>query len=176
MITRPMLSTTSKRTTSPLFSWIWVLDMRISSKIQQIEALNDLATSATSVLTGMPHNPNKATSKMADAVAKIVDLQAEINHDIDMLVDLKREISSTIKAVPSSELQTLLEKRYLCCVVYYRKWTCYYPLLERICVHRKEIHHRIGGHEHEKSCCTESQNLPPARDHNPGNAGNEADE
>ena len=51
---------------------------------------------------------------MADAVAKIVDLQAEINHDIDVLVDLKREISSIIKAVPSSELQTLLEKRYLC--------------------------------------------------------------
>ena len=90
------------------------LDMRINSKIQQVEALNDLATSASSVLTGMPRNPNKATSKMADAVAKIVDLQAEINHDIDELVDLKKAISSTIKAVPSPELQTLLEKRYLC--------------------------------------------------------------
>ena len=90
------------------------LDMRINSKIQQVEALNDLATSASSVLTGMPRNPNKATSKMADAVAKIVDLQAEINHDIDELVDLKKEISYTIKAVPSPELQTLLEKRYLC--------------------------------------------------------------
>ena len=89
------------------------LDMRINSKIQQVEALNDLATSASSVLTGMPRNPNKATSKMADAVAKIVDLQAEINRDIDELVDLKKEISSTIKAVPSPELQTLLEKRYL---------------------------------------------------------------
>jgi hypothetical protein len=51
---------------------------------------------------------------MADAVAKIVDLQAEINRDIDELVDLKKEISSIIKAVPSPELQTLLEKRYLC--------------------------------------------------------------
>lgn len=90
------------------------LDMRINSKIQQIEALNDLATSASSVLTGMPHSPNKATAKMADAVTKIIDLQAEINHDIDILVDLKREISSTIKAVPSPELQTVLEKRYLC--------------------------------------------------------------
>ena len=90
------------------------LDMRINSKIQQVEALNDLATSASSVLTGMPRNPNKATSKMADAVAKIVDLQAEINHDIDELVDLKKAISYTIKAVPSPELQTLLEKRYLC--------------------------------------------------------------
>lgn len=90
------------------------LDMRINSKIQQVEALNDLATSASSVLTGMPRNPNKATSRMADAVAKIVDLQAEINHDIDELVDLKRSISLTIKSVPNPELQTLLEKHYLC--------------------------------------------------------------
>ena len=33
---------------------------------------------------------------------------------VDELVDLKKEISSIIKAVPSPELQTLLEKRYLC--------------------------------------------------------------
>lgn len=90
------------------------LDMRINYKIQQVEALINLATSASSVLTGMPRNPNKATSKMADTVAKIVNMQAEINRDIDELVDLKKEISSTIKAVPSPKLQTLLEKRYLC--------------------------------------------------------------
>ena len=124
------------------------LDMRISSKIQQIEALNDLATSATSVLTGMPHNPNKATSKMADAVAKIVDLQAEINHDIDMLVDLKREISSTIKAVPSSELQTLLEKRYLC----FQSW-------EQIAVDMGySMHHLYKLHNQALSICDDLLN------------------
>ena len=124
------------------------LDMRISSKIKQIEALNDLATSATSVLTGMPHNPNKATSKMADAVAKIVDLQAEINHDIDMLVDLKREISSTIKAVPSSELQTLLEKRYLC----FQSW-------EQIAVDMGySMHHLYKLHNQALSICDDLLN------------------
>lgn len=90
------------------------LDLRINSKIQQVTALNALATKATSTLTGMPHSPNSATSTMADAIGKIVDLQAEINQDIDELVDLKREISTTIKAVPDTELQTILEKRYLC--------------------------------------------------------------
>lgn len=90
------------------------LDARINSKITQVEQLNCLATSATSVLSGMPHNPNKATSKMADIVGKIVDLQAEINHDIDILVDLKRDISRLIKSLPNVEHQTLLEKRYLC--------------------------------------------------------------
>ena len=90
------------------------LDMRIQSKIQQVESLNDLATSCTSVLTGMPHNPNKATSKMADAVCKIVDLQEEINRDIDHLVDIKRDIVNHIKAIGNYEQQVLLEKRYLC--------------------------------------------------------------
>lgn len=51
---------------------------------------------------------------MADAVCKIIDLQEEINHDIDRLVDLKRDIVEVIKAVDNSEYQILLEKRYLC--------------------------------------------------------------
>lgn len=90
------------------------LDTRINSKIKQVESLNTLATSASSVLTGMPHNPNKATSKMADIVCKIVDLQAEINQDIDTLVDLKREIGAVINAIPTEEYSTILERRYLC--------------------------------------------------------------
>ena len=69
------------------------LDTRINSKIRQVADLNDLATKATTTLTGMPHNPNHGRSTMADCVAKIVDLQAEINADIDALVDLKRDIA-----------------------------------------------------------------------------------
>jgi len=90
------------------------LDTRIKSKLQQIESLNELATSCSSVLTGMPKNPNNGGSRMADAVCKIVDLQNEIKRDIDMLVELKKEIMGIIKAVVNPEHQTLLEKRYLC--------------------------------------------------------------
>jgi len=90
------------------------LDMRINSKVEQIESLNDLATKCTSTLTGMPRNPSASTSLMADAISKIVDLQAEIGKDVQDLVELKHSISSLIKSVPNTELQTLLEKRYLC--------------------------------------------------------------
>ena len=89
------------------------LDIRINSKIEQVASLNDLALKATSVITGMPHNPNKGVSTMADTIDKIIDLQAEINRDIDTLVDLKAEIVTVIKAVGNTEYQTLLEKRYL---------------------------------------------------------------
>lgn len=119
------------------------LDSRINSKIQQVSALNDLALSATSVLTGMPHSPNKATSKMAGAVEKIIDLQEEINQDIDKLVDLKKEISATIKSVPSAELQTLLEKRYLC----FQTW-------EAIAVDMGySMHHLYKLHNHALDIC-----------------------
>ena len=92
----------------------YLLDQRIKSKSEQIQSLNELATSCTATMTGMPHNPNRSTSHMADAVCKIIDLQNEINRDIDRLVDLKREIVAVIKAVEDTEYQTLLEKRYLC--------------------------------------------------------------
>jgi len=94
------------------------LDQRIDAKIAQVATLNELATKCTSTLTGMPRNPNRGTSTMADAVCKIIDLQAEINRDIDSLVDLKREMVAVIKAVENIEHQTLLEKRYLC----YQTW------------------------------------------------------
>ena len=90
------------------------LDQRINSKLEQVASLNELAMKCTSTLTGMPRNPNRGTSTMADAVGKIVDLQAEINSDIDRLVDLKREMVRLIKAVNNTECQTLLELRYLC--------------------------------------------------------------
>ncbi len=90
------------------------LDMRIRSKLQQVDSLNELATNCTSVLTGMPRNPSGSTSRMSDAICKIIDLQNEINRDIDTLVDLKKEIMGVVKAVANPEHQTLLEKRYLC--------------------------------------------------------------
>ena len=51
--------------------------------------------------------------KMEDIIAKIVDLENEINDDIDKLVDLKAEITTVIKEVDDPELQSLLEQRYL---------------------------------------------------------------
>ena len=90
------------------------LDQRINSKLEQVESLNELATKASTTLTGMPRNSNDTTSKMADVIVKIIDLQTEINNDIDELVDLKSEIVRLIKEVDNYEYQTLLEKRYLC--------------------------------------------------------------
>lgn len=101
-------------TAKEYLSQAYRLDQRINSKLEQVSSLSELATKVTTTFSDMPKNPNHATSKMADSIIKIIDLQAEINHDIDCLVDLKREIVKIIKAVENTEYQTLLEKRYLC--------------------------------------------------------------
>lgn len=89
------------------------LDRLISGKLDQIESLRDLAEKCTATLTGMPGNSDRSVSTVADTVAKIVDLQIEILHDIDDLVALNREIIRCIKTLGNTELQSLMEQRYL---------------------------------------------------------------
>jgi hypothetical protein len=101
-------------TAKEYLSQAYRLDQRINSKLEQVASLNELATKCTHTITGMPRNPGHGTSTIAEVVTKIVDLQADINRDIDSLVDLKREIVGVIKAVDNTECQTLLELRYLC--------------------------------------------------------------
>ena len=76
------------------------LDMRITSKLKQMELLNELANTCTTVFTDMPRKPGGSVSRMEESVCKIIDL--------------KKDIMRVIKAVASPELQALLEKRYLC--------------------------------------------------------------
>lgn len=90
------------------------LDMRINSKLQQVESLHSLATRASSTLRDVPNSSNQNVHRMEDIILKIVALENEINGDIDKLVDLKRDITECIQSVESMEHQSLLEKRYLC--------------------------------------------------------------
>ena len=51
------------------------LDMRITSKLKQIELLNELANTCTTVFTDMPRKPGGNPERMAAAIEKIIDLQ-----------------------------------------------------------------------------------------------------
>jgi len=90
------------------------IDQRINSKLEQVISLRELASKATSTITDMPHSASLNLRSMQDIISKMVDLENEINADIDALLDLKRDIVTTIKGVESPEYRTLLELRYLC--------------------------------------------------------------
>ena len=101
-------------TSKEYLSQAYRIDQRINSKLEQIVSLRALATKATSTLSDTPPSGTRNVHSMEDIIAKIVDLENEINRDIDILVDLKREFVSVIREIDNTEYQTLLELRYLC--------------------------------------------------------------
>jgi len=101
-------------TAKEYLSQAYRIDQRINSKLEQVRSLRVLAEKATSTMTDAPKGGTHNISRMEETVIKMVDLEAEINADIDALVDLKREIVTAIKRLVNTEYQTLLELRYLC--------------------------------------------------------------
>ena len=53
------------------------------------------------------------TKGLEETIAKIVDMEREINGDIDRLVKLKREIMEVLAQVEDSWCRIVLEKKYL---------------------------------------------------------------
>lgn len=99
---------------SEYLSQAYRIDQRINSKLAQIISLNELITKCNSTFSGLPRTPHNGVSAMEDALTKIVNLQTEINKEIDSLVDMKRDLFKSIKAVENTEYKILLELRYLC--------------------------------------------------------------
>lgn len=90
------------------------IDQRINSKLEQIVSLRELATKATYTLSDTPPSGSRNAHSMEGIIVKMMELENEINADIDVLIDLKKEIMSIIKKINNPEQQTLLELRYLC--------------------------------------------------------------
>jgi hypothetical protein len=105
---------TKTLTAKEYLSQAYRIDQRISSKILQVQSLRDLATKATATLSDMPRSPSPNHHRMEDFITKAMDLESEINTDLKHLIDLKREVVTIIKCVERTELQTILEMRYLC--------------------------------------------------------------
>ena len=104
--------------TKDYLSQAYRIDQRINSKLEQVMSLRALLGKATGTLTGAPKAATPNLHSMEDTIAKMVDLENEINEDIDALVDLKAEIMRRIKRVENTEYQTILELRYLC----FKRW------------------------------------------------------
>jgi len=91
------------------------IDLRINSKLEQVQSLRCLAEKATATISDLPFSGTRNIHRMEDVVVKILDLESEINADIETLVDIKREITEALQRVPVTEHRILLELRYLCC-------------------------------------------------------------
>lgn len=89
------------------------LDVLIDSKLEELSRLDSMVHRVTPVMNttgaGGSYNPDRH----GDAIAKIVDLQKEINQDNDEFIDLRREASELLKRISKPEHYQVLHKRYV---------------------------------------------------------------
>ncbi len=94
------------------------IDKRIDSKLALVNRLRDTAESVTMTLSDMPRSDSPNLQRMEDTISKIVDLENDISHDIDKLVELKREVGMAISELSNPNEQLVLTYRY----IDYRTW------------------------------------------------------
>ena len=89
------------------------LDLQITNKLIEQQQWKDIALGITANMDGERVQSSGAKSKMANAVEKCVDMEAEIDSLIDKLIDTKKEVIQAIERLDSPTEYDILHRRYI---------------------------------------------------------------
>lgn len=89
------------------------LDLQIQNKLIEKQQWKDIALGITANMDGERVQSSGAKSKMANAVEKCVDMEAEIDSLVDKLIETKKEVIQTIEQLDSPTEYDILHKRYI---------------------------------------------------------------
>ena len=93
-------------------------DTHINNKLEDLQRLKELTRQITSTLKQdvVSHSGNQ--DKMAEAVAKIVDLENELTVAVDAYIDKKREVGKVLDRIDDADQVSVLHKLYF----EYKSW------------------------------------------------------
>ena len=109
------------------------LDTQINRDIEERRRLKEMATKITPTLKPVVVSGGGSHDKLSEATAKIIDLEAEINREIDRLIDARNAVTATIDKVEDERLHAVLNMRYVhfktweqiaCCMGRSYQWVC----------------------------------------------------
>ena len=89
------------------------LDKQIENKLIEQRQWRDIALGITANMDGERVQSSGAKDKMANAVERCVDMGAEINSLVDILIDTKKEVIQTIERLYSPIEYDVLHKRFI---------------------------------------------------------------
>lgn len=88
------------------------LSREIDAKLEEVSRYRALATKVTQTLA-----PDKVQctqgNKMESIIAKLVDLEKEVDAEIDRMTEIRDAVVAAIANVPDSKYRTLLRHRYI---------------------------------------------------------------
>lgn len=112
---------------------IRLYDSHINTKLEDLHHLKEMVTKITPTLKDDVVSGGGNQDKLGDAIAKIVDLEAEIDRDIDHYVAAKQEISATLDKLTDPDQLQVLHMRYVqnktweqiaCDMGFSYRWVC----------------------------------------------------
>ena len=90
------------------------LDHKINSDIEELQRLREMSCSISSPQLGDRVQTSRSTdAPFVKCLYKIQELEAKIDSEIDLFVDLKKEIRSVIEKVENTDEQMVLRYRYI---------------------------------------------------------------
>ena len=89
------------------------LDLQIRNKLIERQQYQDIALGITASMEGSRVSSSGSKSKMADAVDRLVDIEAEVDVLVDRLIDTKKEVIATIEKVDNPTWYNILHMRYI---------------------------------------------------------------
>lgn len=90
------------------------LDQKINSDLEEVAALRAMASSvSSSQLSERVQTSRKGDAPFVRCLEKIIELEDKINKEIDLLVELKKEIRMVITTVEDTDERMVLKYRYV---------------------------------------------------------------
>lgn len=101
-------------TVKEYFYQAYRLDQRINSNLEEVTVLREMSSSVSSpLLTERVQTSRKRDAPFVRCIEKIIDLEEKINKEIDLLVELKKEIRGVISTVEDTDERLVLKYRYI---------------------------------------------------------------
>ena len=89
------------------------LDNVIENRIREMSRLRERITSISSEIKGERVQSSSSKDRVGDAVAKLVDLEREIDGLVDRFIDQKRVISEQLESLSDPDYYQILYLRYV---------------------------------------------------------------
>lgn len=90
------------------------LDQKINSDLEEVAALREMASSVSSPqLSERVQTSRKGDAPFVRCLEKIIELEDKINKEINLLVELKKEIRTVITTVEDTDERMVLKYRYV---------------------------------------------------------------
>ena len=93
-------------------SQVELYDTHINNKLEELQRLKEFTRQITSTWKKDVVATSGKQDKLGEAIAKIIDLETEINDAIDAYIDRRREVVSLIEKLNEPDQVLVLHKRY----------------------------------------------------------------